>query len=205
MFKRNKEGFTFLEILISSALVSMVFIVIFSVFWTGLKVKKRSRKIAQRYMGARIVLDTMARELRSAADFDYSTYKNFEWEPNVTDSENIIKRLTFWKVACDGMALATKGLSPIARNVYYVKKEKEDGRNEKRIIYRKVEPVYPMEKERVLEGPMIEGDFDLEVDYPLKDSVEDREALPIRITIYFKIDEEQELVKSVYLPQYKKK
>jgi len=196
--RNSLTGFTLIEVLVSGILITVIFSIIFATLWTGLKARERSRKIAQRYMSARVVLGFMSSEIREAFEFNYSNYRNFDW-----DQDN--KKLSYWGVYSDGsVELKYPGLSPIARESFYVKQE--DGKN---IIYRSEIPIWPLEEIRVIEGPVMEGDFDLEVEYPVDAAHPDGdiEKLPVKVIIYITIDEEgqeKELIKSVYLPQYKR-
>jgi len=156
--------------------------------WMGMRLTKKSRQIAQKYAGARIALDFIAGEIRSAFDFRFPGYENFTWDPDK-------KVLSFWKIACDGMALNIKGDSPIYRATYY--QVNEEGTD---IIYRKIKSVYPMELV-MSEGKMVEGSFDLDIE---KAPTEDPQDLPQRVTLHFKLDGKEELQKIVELSQYKK-
>lgn len=186
----NKSGFTLLETLVSLAIFSIIMVAIISTIWLGMRITSRSREIAQMYLGARVVLDSMAMELRSAFDFRFPGYENFIWDPNPKE-----KKLEFWLVASDETKYFYPRPAPVYRVIYYV--GEEEGR---KVIYKKTQPVYPGNF-NVLEGPVIYGDFELELEYP---TPRKPESLPEKIMITFKPEKGDVLQRTVYLPIYKK-
>jgi hypothetical protein len=192
IFRKGKSephaGLTFLELLIAVLIFSFVVSIVTSVMWLGMRMTKRSREIAQRYTGARVSLEFIARQIRSAFDFRFPGYRNFTWDPDN-------KILSLWMIGCDGLSLNIASDSPIYRVTYYHKND-----NGENVIWRKIEAVYPKIVPPV-EGPMVEGSFDLEI---IKAPTEDPQDLPERVTIHFKVDDKEELQKTVELPQYKR-
>ncbi|MCM8765699.1 MAG: type II secretion system GspH family protein [Candidatus Omnitrophica bacterium] len=184
----NKSGFTLLETLVSLAIFSIILVAIISTIWMGMRIASRSREIAQKYLGARVVLDSLAMELRSAFDFRFPGYDNFIWDQKE-------KRLEFWLVASDETKYFYPRPAPVYRVVYDVREE--EGR---KIIYKKTQPVYPGNF-NVMEGPVIYGDFELEIEYP---TPRKPESLPEKIIITFKPEKGDVLQRTVYLPIYKK-
>lgn len=184
----NKSGFTLLETLVSLAIFSIILVAIISTIWMGMRIASRSREIAQKYLGARVVLDSLAMELRSAFDFRFPGYDNFIWDQKE-------KRLEFWLVASDETKYFYPRPAPVYRVVYAVREE--EGR---KIIYKKTQPVYPGNF-NVMEGPVIYGDFELEIEYP---TPRKPESLPEKIIITFKPEKGDVLQRTVYLPIYKK-
>ncbi|MCM8778934.1 MAG: prepilin-type N-terminal cleavage/methylation domain-containing protein [Candidatus Omnitrophica bacterium] len=184
----NKTGFTLLETLVSIAIFSIIFVAIVSTIWLGLRLTSRSREIAQKYLGARVVLDSMAMELRSAFDFRFPGYDNFKWDPQE-------KKLEFWLVASDETKYFYPRPAPVYRVIYNVREE--EGR---KILYKKTAPVYPGNF-NVMEGPVLYGDFDFAIEYP---TPRQQETLPEKIVITFKPEKGDVLQRTVYLPIYKK-
>ncbi|MBM3251331.1 MAG: prepilin-type N-terminal cleavage/methylation domain-containing protein, partial [Candidatus Omnitrophica bacterium] len=78
MKKKSLKGFTLIEILIVLTIFSVVALSLYSTFFSGTSVWRRSEDLNRIYQEARWSLDTIANELRNAVILDYSNiYPDF--------------------------------------------------------------------------------------------------------------------------------
>lgn len=189
----SKNSFTLIEVLVAIAILSIVVVIFYSTWWLGMKTIRRSNEIAQKYMGARVFMDNLAKELRSAFEFNYRDYQDFVWDANA-------KRLEFWGVAPDEVPVIYTYPFPIHRYIYYIKKE-----NAHNVIYKRVEPLYVNypEKYEAVEGPILEGDFDLEIN-PIYPPGKITTPLPERVIVTLIIEGKYRLEKVIYINGLKK-
>jgi prepilin-type N-terminal cleavage/methylation domain-containing protein len=187
---KNKKAFTLIEVLVSVVILSVILTIFYSTWYIGMKATRRSHQIAQKYMGARVFLDSLAKELRSAFEFNYMDYKNFVWIPD----ENK-KRLEFWGTAPDEVPVIYTYPFPIHRYVYYIKEE-----DNKKVIYKRVEPVYINypQKYKPIEGPVLAGDFDFDIE-PIYAPGKIPKTLPEKVIVTLTIEGVQKLQKVVYI------
>ena len=187
--KRQNKGFTLIELLVAITLLSIVLGLFYSTWWISVKTTKRTHEIAQKYMGVRSFLNTLAMELKSSFDLGYSDYPNFYWGPDENNPER--KKLEFWVTAPDEIPVIYTYPFYIHRVTYYFDEE-----NGKKVISKRVEALdnsFPP-----IEGPVLEGDFNIDIEviqgkteeHPLPEKVivtiilEDKYPIRKEISIY---------------------
>ncbi len=69
---RSCLGFTLIELLLGVVIFSVIAVTIYSVFLSALKIQKRSFGHQEAVVQINLALETMARDLENAADYDFS-------------------------------------------------------------------------------------------------------------------------------------
>ncbi|MFN7170496.1 MAG: prepilin-type N-terminal cleavage/methylation domain-containing protein, partial [Candidatus Omnitrophota bacterium] len=192
--KKNR-GFSILEVLIAMVILSILIIIFYTMLWAGTKITKRSREIAEKYAGARVVLEIMAKEIRSAFPFSFRDIPNFLLEP-----EN--KKLVFWNTVPDEMEVHTHYPFQFYRVNYYMTKL-ESGEE---VLYKKIEPFPPGEYED-FSGPVFKAKFKFLVgktEEINKERWDEPLALPEAVKIIMELEDGNLLERVVYLPYAQK-
>jgi hypothetical protein len=177
-----------MELLVAMLILSIVLALFYSVWGMGIKFTKRSQELAQKYMEARVFINFLEKELRSAVPFNFPGYVDFEWDADK-------KRLAFWQTAVDVPRIVEPHPFFIHRNTYYLKEE-----NGKNILYKEVKPLFPGDFE-VLLGPALKGDIDLKIDWG-KDKI--RPPLPEKVEVSIIFEDGEQLKKDVYINALRK-
>lgn len=189
LLKRNRRGFSLLELLVAMVILSLVVALLYSTWWMGIRATKRTHEIAQKYMEARVFLNFLEKELRSAVPFSFPGYANFEWDPKE-------KKLAFWQTTPDSPGgLREPYPFYIHRNTYYLQNE-----GEKKILYKEIKPLFPG-KFDVAVGPALQGDFDLEIDWG---KAKVPPPLPEKVKVLLTLEGGQRLHKEVYINEARK-
>lgn len=188
--KKNK-GFSFLEVLVSALILSILTLILYTLLWTGAKITKRSREIAEKYAGARVVLEIMAKELRSAFPFTFRGIPNF-----VVDAQG--QELIFWNTVPDEMKVHAQYPFQFYRIHYYMGKL-ETGED---VLYKKVEP-FPPGDYGEFSGPVFKANFKFLVGEAKnidKERWDDLVRIPEAIKIILQLEDGNVLERVVYLP-----
>jgi hypothetical protein len=177
--------------MLAAVILSLVGLLFYAVVWAGLKTTKRSREIAEKYTGARVVLDVMGKELRSCFPFDFRDIPNF-----VLASGG--RELTFWITVPDEMQVHFQYPFQFCRIHYYMTKT-DSGED---ILYKRVES-FPPGKYEKFEGRVLKGKFGFKVGEINKVEQEDWTELlkiPEAVKISLEIEGGYVLERVVYLP-----
>jgi len=193
--KKKNKGFSILEVLVAITILAIIMGFFYSFWWLSINLTQNTRQVAQKYMAARVFLDALSRELRSAPEFRYLDYKDFYWGLDPDNPQ--IKVLSFWAVAPDEITVLYPYAFYVHRISYYL--EGEEGN---RKLYKEIKPVYPG-KFKPIKGPILEGDFDFDIELPeVKVPPPLPEKIIIRLTIKEKIKGKEcnfELRKAVFI------
>jgi prepilin-type N-terminal cleavage/methylation domain-containing protein len=191
---KRRKSFTLIEVLVAMAILGIILVIFYSTWFLGIKATRRSHEIAQKYMGARVFLNFLGKELRSSFEFDWPGKENFVWDPGK-------KKLEFWGTAPDEIKVIYPHPFPIHRNIYYVKEK--DG---EKVLYKRVEPFFSQDypgQYKILEGPVLEGDFDFNIE-PIYTHGKIPQTLPDKLIISLTIKGVQKLQKVIYINELKK-
>ncbi|MCM8765690.1 MAG: prepilin-type N-terminal cleavage/methylation domain-containing protein [Candidatus Omnitrophica bacterium] len=195
LWLRENKGFSFLEVLISTVILSILVLIFYTLLWTGTKISKRSREIAEKYAGARVVLEIMAKELRSAFPFSFREFPNFVLESGG-------EKLIFWNTVPDEMEVRAQYPFQFYRIHYYMDKL-ETGED---VLYKKIEPFPPGEYEE-FSGPVFKAKFKFLVGETKKIDKEEWDEpvlIPEAVKIILQLEEGNVLERVVYLPYAQK-
>ncbi|MDP8234441.1 MAG: type II secretion system protein [Candidatus Saelkia tenebricola] len=175
--KQQNKGFTIIEMLVAMTILSIVLGLFYSTWWMSVETTRKTHEIAQKYMGVRVFLNTLATELKSSFDLGYpvSDYPNFFYgsDPNNPERE----KLEFWVTAPDEIEVVYTYPFYIHRVTYYFHKK-----DDKTIISKRVEAFdnsFPP-----IEGPVLEGNFDYKIEVETAVKPEDPQpTLPKKVTV----------------------
>lgn len=103
IFKKN-SAFTLIEILLGFLIFSIILVVLYSTFFSGMKIEERSVRDAAAYHQAKMSLDMMGRELEEAVMFNFENFslerKAFEGSQNkisfLTPGKNGLVRVSYY-------------------------------------------------------------------------------------------------------------
>lgn len=193
--KKFSFGFTLIELLVAVAIFGILMGLFFSFWSVTMKATRGSYESAQKYMGARVFLETLARELRSAPAFNYLHYKNFYWGPDPNDPNRM--KLSFWSVTPDEIQVLVPFPFYVYRISYFYEVDQEEEVNK---IYKKITPVFPG-KHNIIKGVIYEGDFDFKVEVPIK-----KGSLPLPPKVIFELvlEDKYRIKKVVYVNALKR-
>lgn len=81
--KKNKTGFTFIELMLAVSIFAIVAVVIYSTFNTGISAWKKAEVAQNLYQDIRLTLDKMAEDLENAVKYsEKENFSNFEANQN---------------------------------------------------------------------------------------------------------------------------
>ncbi len=104
-YAKTQYAFTFVETLLGFLIFSIVALVLYSTFFSGLKIQQRSHDDTAMYHEVKMALDMMGRELEQAMAFDFSKMSSDlkDFEPTaqsisflMADRHGAIKRISYY-------------------------------------------------------------------------------------------------------------
>jgi len=99
---RSPGGFTLIELLLALSIFSMVAVMVYSTFMSGMQISRRSEHQNEMYRQARIALDLMTHELENRASYDFS-----QSYPQRSDFFSVQGGLSFLVPGKDGLKAVT--------------------------------------------------------------------------------------------------
>ncbi|MCX5681507.1 MAG: prepilin-type N-terminal cleavage/methylation domain-containing protein [Candidatus Omnitrophica bacterium] len=99
-----ESGFTLIEFLLGFLIFSIILVVLYSTFFSGMKIEERSLGDAATYSQVKMSLDIMGRELERAVHFDFSSFspemKSFTGNKNkisfLIPAKDGVRRVTYY-------------------------------------------------------------------------------------------------------------
>jgi type II secretory pathway pseudopilin PulG len=134
--RRSLTGFTLVEVLLGFLIFSVLALVLYSTFFSGLKIQKRSNEQGAMHHQLKMTLDMITRELEQSIHFDFSnlspSLKSFEGAARqitflTIDKEGVIKRISYYLEDKDKVHIYQTLIGQHSQNnVSVVNKKSED-------------------------------------------------------------------------------
>lgn len=118
--RKREKAFTLIELIISTSILAFLMLTVYSVFYNNSLVWEEGNTRIQMYQGARVCLDTMAREIRSAfisSSNPYLTFKGDRCNLNYVCASNKVNRSGEYDLCEVGYSLKGSNLYRRMRSV----------------------------------------------------------------------------------------